>query len=523
MREIEEIDVLILGGGINGCGTFRDLCAQGVDCLLLERTDFCAGASAGSSRLMHGGLKYLETGEFRLVRESAEERNRLLANAPHYVTPLPSILPVRSRFGGIVPSILRFFGLKAGMSDRGSLITRLGLTLYDIYGRKFAKMPKHRILSRAQLDRMVPGLDPGIVAAGLYYEGRISHAERLGLELVLDGEALHPASRALNHAHIVAQSDGIVRYEHEGRLFQVRPRIIVNAGGAWIDAINTAIGIPSQLMGGSKGGHLVVENPALSRALGGRMVYFGTADGRVNLVYPFMGRVLIGSTDIKIAAPDQAVCDRSESDDLRGVVAEIFPDIPVTEDQIRFTFSGVRPLPRADGDIGSVTRDHSVAERALPSGTPVLCLIGGKWTTFRAFAQQITDDILGRLERARRLGTQEMAIGGGKEFPTPDERDGWIADCANETGLPAARVEMLLDRYGTRARLLAAELGADTPLSSLPRFSRQELVWLIDNERVGSLEDLIRRRTDIAISGDLTAEVEREVASLFEGHRAVAS
>ena len=170
-----------------------------------------------------------------------------------------------------------------------------------------------------------------------------------------------------------------------------------------------------------------------------------------------------------------------------------------------------------------MTRDHSVAERALPSGTPVLCLIGGKWTTFRAFAQQITDDILGRLERARRLGTQEMAIGGGKEFPTPDERDGWIADCTNETGLPAARVEMLLDRYGTRARLMAAELGADTPLSSLPRFSRQELVWLIDNERVGSLEDLIRRRTDIAISGDLTAEVEREVASLFEGHRAVAS
>ncbi|MCB1410053.1 MAG: FAD-dependent oxidoreductase, partial [Rhodobacteraceae bacterium] len=137
-------------------------------------------------------------------------------------------------------------------------------------------------------------------------------------------------------------------------------------------------------MGGSKGAHLVVENAALLKALNGHMVYFGTADGRVNLVYPFMGRVLIGSTDIKIEDPDAAVCDEGEADYLRAVVAEIFPAIPVTEDQIRFRFSGVRPLPRADGDIGLVTRDHSVAEKSLPSGVPVLCLIGGKWTTFRA-------------------------------------------------------------------------------------------------------------------------------------------
>ena len=103
MAEPRAVDVLILGGGINGCGTFRDLCAQGVDCLLLEREDFCAGASAASSRLMHGGLKYLETGEFGLVRESATERNRLLANAPHYVSALPCVVPVRSRWGGWCP------------------------------------------------------------------------------------------------------------------------------------------------------------------------------------------------------------------------------------------------------------------------------------------------------------------------------------------------------------------------------------------------------------------------------------
>ncbi|MCV2866720.1 glycerol-3-phosphate dehydrogenase/oxidase [Albidovulum sediminicola] len=517
MPEVQDVDVLILGGGINGCGTFRDLCAQGVDCLLLERTDFCAGASAGSSRLMHGGLKYLETGEFRLVRESAEERNRLLSNAAHYVRPLPSILPLRSRFGGIVPSILRFLRIEAKLSDRGSLITRLGLTLYDIYGRNFAAMPRHRMLSRAALDRAVPGLDPAIIGAGLYYEGQLSHAERLGLELILDGEALNPASRALNHVVVEGQADGIVSYSHGGEAHLVRPKVIVNAGGAWIDRVNAALGLETRLMGGSKGAHLVVENPALFKALNGHMVYFGTADGRVNLAYPFMGRVLIGSTDIKIDDPDTATCDRDEADYLRGVIAEIFPGIPVSEDQVKFRFSGVRPLPRADGDIGLVTRDHSVSEQALPCGTPILCLIGGKWTTFRAFAEMVTDDILHRLDCARRCRTDQMQIGGGKGYPRPEDRAAWIDRCARETGVPRARAAVLLDRYGTRASRMAADLGADQPLQTLPAYSREELLWLIRHERVGSAEDLIRRRTDIAISGRLTEAVKAEIEALFAG------
>ncbi|HET9067239.1 MAG TPA: FAD-dependent oxidoreductase, partial [Amaricoccus sp.] len=141
MPGIEHFDVAIIGGGINGCGTFRDLCAQGVRCLLLERDDFAAGASSASSRLMHGGLKYLETGEFRLVRESLTERNMLFATAPHLVTPLPCIVPVRSLTGGILASVARFFGIKARLDDRGFLVTALGLTLYDAYARSWRALP----------------------------------------------------------------------------------------------------------------------------------------------------------------------------------------------------------------------------------------------------------------------------------------------------------------------------------------------------------------------------------------------
>lgn len=516
MHEVKEVDVLIIGGGINGCGTFRDLCAQGINCLLLERSDFCAGASAASSRLMHGGLKYLETGEFRLVRESAEERNRLLRNAAHYVSPLPSILPLRSRLGGIVPSIRRFFRLPARMDDRGTIITRLGLTLYDIYGRSFRAMPTHRMLSRAQLDRLVSGVDKDIIGAGLYYEGQISHAERLGLELILDGEKLNPASRALNHVNLDGQTDGVVTYRHEGASHRVRPKVIVNAGGAWIDSVNAALGLQTRLMGGSKGAHLVVENKALLSALNGHMVYFGTADGRVNLVYPLMGRVLIGSTDIKIDDPDEAVCSQQEADYLRAAVGEIFPDIPVTEDQIRHRFSGVRPLPNADGDIGLVTRDHSIAQMNLPTGTSVFCLIGGKWTTFRKFSEEATDKVLQLLAATRTCSTQDMPIGGGKGYPSFDEREGWIESCATSTGIEKKRIELLLGRYGTRAREIATELGEDRPLNSLPDYSIEELSWIARNEHVSSMDDLLLRRTSIAITGRLSEMVRSEVASFLD-------
>lgn len=518
MAEPETFDVVVIGGGINGCGVFRDLCAQGIRCLLLERDDFCAGASAASSRLMHGGLKYLETGEFRLVRQSAEERNLLLRLAPHYVSPLPCVVPVRSVSGGLWTSTRRFLGLPGKLADRGLLITALGLRLYDLYGRRFRAMPWHRMLTRRRLRREMPDLAPDIVGAGLYYEGRISHAERLGLELVLDGEALEPASRALNHARILGAEGDVIRYEHEGREGAARARVVINAAGAWIDKANAQLGIESRHIGGSKGSHLVVDNPRLHAALRGRMVYFGSADGRVNLLYPMGDRVLVGSTDIRVDDPDAAACDTEERAYLRAVVSEVFPDIPVTDEQVVYSFCGVRPLPSSDGaDVGGVTRDHSIKEDALPGGAPVLCLIGGKWTTFRGFAEEAADLALSRLGRERRRRTVDMPIGGGRDFPTdPATRDRFLDDLAAETGLARSRLGALLERYGTRCREVAAALAAgETMLRSAPGWSREELAHLARTEKVGTLDDLLRRRTSIALSGRAEPETRREVRELL--------
>lgn len=530
MSDIEAWDVVIIGGGINGCATFRDLALQGVRVLLLERGDFCSGASAASSRLMHGGLKYLETGEFRLVRESLIERNMLLATAPHYVQPLECVVPVKSVWGGIVGSAARFVGIRARIADRGYAITAAGLMLYDLYGRALRSMPAHRMLRRHALRRLLPDLAADISGAGVYFEGHITHAERLGLELVLDGEAAGPSAQAENHAGVVQMADGILtwRSARSGQR-RVRAQVIVNAGGAWIDGVNGALGLPTQLMGGSRGSHLVVDNPALLRALDGRMVYFGTPDGRVNLLYPFAGKVLVGATDIAQADPDTAQCSDDEAEYLCRAVAEVFPDIPIRPEQIVCRFCGVRPLPRSDGAVGSVTRDHSIVTLTLPRTAvpvpvpmplpmPVHCLIGGKWTTFRAFAELATDRVLADLGRGRTVPTAGLAIGGGLGFPRDVVgRQALAARLAGLGGVTVGRADLLLSRYGTRAGgYLATLAGAgEAMLDSLDDFAREEIRHIARTERVVGIDDLLFRRTLIGLTGRDTAAVRAEIAALL--------
>lgn len=520
MSDIELYDVVIIGGGINGCATFRDLALQGVRVLLLERGDFCSGASAASSRLMHGGLKYLETGEFRLVRESLIERNMLLTTAPHYVQALECVVPVKSVWGGIVGSAARFFGVKARIADRGFAITAAGLMLYEVFGRALRSMPTHRMLRRQGLRRLLPELAPDFCGAGIYYEGHITHAERLGLELVLDGAAANPESRAENHAEVLGVAGDVLTWRSaDGETYKARARVILNAGGAWIDAVNAVLGVPSQLMGGSRGSHLVVDSPALLRALDGRMIYFGTPDGRVNLLYPFAGRVLVGATDIAQPDPDSARCSDDEADYLCRAVADVFPTIPILPEQIVCRFCGVRPLPRSDGPVGSVTRDHSIFTLTLAEAkVPVHCLIGGKWTTFRAFSEIATDRVLADLGRVRAVSTVGLAIGGGRGYPRDTAaRQAMVARLASLGGVSVMRADTLLARYGTRAESYLASLAGagEEMLDSLDDFAREEIGHIARTERVGDIEDILFRRTLIGLTGRDSAAVRAEIAALI--------
>ncbi|MCP4383293.1 MAG: glycerol-3-phosphate dehydrogenase/oxidase [Hyphomicrobiales bacterium] len=511
--------VLIIGAGINGLGVFRDLSLQGVDCLIVDRGDFCAGTSAAPSRMIHGGLKYLETGDFRLVRESALERNRLLRNAPHLVHPLETVVPVPNVFGGLLGAVRRFLGCRARIRERGFAAIAAGLTLYDLLGRRERQMPRHRLLSGTKLRRLLPGIDRHFLGGATYYDAAITAPERLGLELALDAMADHPAGVALNHVAVVGHTAGKVSLRDgiDGTIWEVEPQIVVNAAGPWIDRVNAELGLATTRIGGAKGSHLILDKPDLLDRLDGRMVYFESQDGRICLVYPYLNRVLLGSTDIAVGDADAARCEADEVAYMLAALGKIFPDIDVAPDDIVYRYCGIRPLPRMAGtETGEVTRDHSIpvseADRDRPF--PVFDLVGGKWTTFRAFAEEAADAVLQRLDRPRLGGTRSLPIGGGAGFP--DDRQRFARDLARRHALPAARAALLVRRYGTAAEAVARFCGErpDVPLAQATDYSRREIQYLAGQEMVERLGDLFYGRTSLAITGSVTAALVNEVSDI---------
>ena len=510
------LDVLIVGAGVNGAGLFRDLTAQGLDCLLVEKNDYAAGTSAAPSRLIHGGLKYLETGEFRLVAQSTLERNLLLANAPHYVKPLPTLIPIFSWTKGIGAALRTLFGAKSAPRSRGALLVKIGLMLYDFYGARHRVMPRHSTAGRAASLRDLPALTPDIVATGTYYDATVTHPERLILELVRDGLADSPRSAALNHVRLERADDGAltVRSLNGDAAATVRPKIVVNAAGPWIDEVNAILGEPSRMIGGTKGSHILLDHPDLLKELKGRMIYFEADDGRICLVFDYLGRALAGSTDIKATNPDTVRCEPDEVEYLLESLRKLLPKLRFSRDQIVYVYSGIRPLPASDAkDPGLITRDHAtpVLEPVAGRPYPVYSLVGGKWTTFRGYAEEVADMLLKRLAVPRKVSTRGLPIGGGRGFPASGaEKDAWIAGLAQRTGLAPERIGELLARYGTTAQSVAAHVAAfpaDTPLPDAPDYSAGEVDYVLRHEQVGALSDLAFRRTTLAVTGRLTARL----------------
>ncbi|WP_199564205.1 glycerol-3-phosphate dehydrogenase/oxidase [Shinella sp. WSJ-2] len=510
LSQSPKVDVCVLGGGINGLSVFRELALQGVNVLLVEQADYCSGASAALSRMVHGGLRYLENGEFSLVKESLVERDRLLRNASHYVAPLPTTVPIFDTFSGLANGVVRFLGLTRRPSRRGAIAIKAGLGIYDFLTRKRALMPKHEFRSRRATLSKWPALNPSIRNSATYYDAWVSHPERIGIELLRDGLSAGPNAMALNYATVEASGSGYrLRDGLNGEVLPVQPRLIINATGGWIDIANGTLFAdeagPAPLMGGTKGSHLIIDNPALRDMLDGHMIYYENEDGRICILFPYLGKVLVGSTDIRVDDPGTVRCEADERDYILQSLAFVLPGIKIRPEEIVFQFAGVRPLPASkDSFTGRIPRDHfcTVLE-GKNGGPPVLCMIGGKWTTFRSFGELAADMALDQLGVTRRVDTADRAIGGGRVFPKDPES--WIRDLAASTGLSVARVAVLFERYGTEAEDIAGFIAAK-PDHPLPHalYSARELQYLVRAEAVEHLDDLLLRRTTLAISGDLS-------------------
>ncbi len=453
--------VLIVGGGINGVGTFRDLALNGVDTLLIDRGDFCSGASAASSRMAHGGIRYLENGEFRLVREAVQERNRMIVNAPTLVQPLPTTIPMFKLFSGLLNAPLKFLGWLEKPSERGALVIKIGLIFYDAFTGKQRAVPRHVFDSHARSLKKYPAINPEVAFTATYYDGIILSPERLTLELVLDAEKEGEHAKALNYVSLVSVDGDKVTLKDElsGETFIIQPKLIVNAAGPWIDPANRTLGLQTHYIGPTKGSHLVLNNPELRKAIGDHEFFFENKDGRIVLVFPLFDKVMIGTSDLPIEDPDSARCNEDEVDYFIEMVGRVFPKIKVSREQIVFRFSGVRPLAYTGSakTTGQITRDHHIREDKL-GNIPVYSLVGGKWTSFRAFSEQVADRTLAFLGQTRKAGTTSLPIGAGADAPA---------------------------------------------LKTTPDYTRDEIVAMAKREKIVHLDDLLLRRTLLGYLGQL--------------------
>ncbi|WP_424830266.1 glycerol-3-phosphate dehydrogenase/oxidase [Ruegeria sp.] len=514
-------DVVVIGGGVNGIGVYRDLSLQGLRVLLVERNDFCSGCSAAPSRMIHGGLRYLENGEFDLVRESLRERDALLKNAPHLVRPLPTMIPITSRFSGLLNAAASFLGRTGKPSNRGAIPIKLGLSLYDWVTRSRRILPRHQFKSATQTRQGWPALTPAATRSAIYHDAWISHPERLCIELLRDTVRANPNSIALNYAELDVRGGTYNLLDlRTGESNPIQPKVIVNATGAWLDdTIRTLGNTPDKpFVSGTKGSHLILDNPKLLRALGGHMVYFENMDGRVCIVFPYLGRVLAGSTDIRVDRVRRVRCEEEEADYILESLRLVFPGLKISSDDVVFSYSGIRPLPHSDHDFtGRISRGHYT--RRLDGDVPQFCMIGGKWTTFRAFAEQTANEVLTELGKTRHQSTLETAIGGGVGFPAQSEvlEEG----LQRRYRLSAARAAHLVAHYGTQADRVAdaCEATVDEPLTQGCPYTRQEIRLLLREEFTETLSDIVLRRTALAITGGISMQVIDALADLLAKER----
>jgi glycerol-3-phosphate dehydrogenase len=515
LRSKSSVSVLIIGGGINGAGVFRDLALQGIDVLLVDKADFSSGTSAATSHMAHGGLRYLENGDFSLVREAIRERNLLIENAPHYVHPLPTTIPIFKWYSGLLNAPLKFLGLINKTVERGAFLIKIGLSLYDSFTRSTETVPRHSFMSKSESLSQFPLLNPNVICTATYYDASILAPERICIELICDALEMGNHAQAANYVSAFGTSGEAVtlRDELTGETYTVKPKLVVNASGPWMDQVNRSLKQDTALVSGSKGSHIVIDNQQIRTAIGDHEFFFENDDGRIVLICPIADKILVGTSELVCDDPNHVCCTPEEIDYFIAMIMKMFPQANVSKDQIVFSFSGVRPLVFSkSSDRGNVSRDHRVFLLTPGNGIdyPIYTLAGGKWTTFRSLAEKVTDQTLHALGRIRQYSTSNLSIGGGKDYPKNIEEEKLFLECIIlETGFDSNRVKELFDRYGSRAAHVASficrEIGDnDYCLNNHVGYSRGEIVFLTRCEYVFRLEDLILRRTLLAILGDIS-------------------
>jgi glycerol-3-phosphate dehydrogenase len=424
----EKFDLIVVGGGIIGTGIARDASLRGIRTLLIEKEDFGHGTTSRSSRLIHGGLRYLRMLEFHLVRQDLLEREILLKIAPHLVHPFPFIIPLTSLYYEIALSA--------------------GVRMYDVMasGRS---LPSHEHLSRSEILEMEPELDElkGLKGGLLYYDCQAPFTERLGIENVLS--AAENGATIINHAQLT----GFMRDGNNvcgiqvldclsGETYKVKARLVVNAAGHWVDCVRDLLRSgPASIVRRTKGIHLVT--PRLTQKA---LVLFSPVDGRLYFVMPWLDYTLIGTTDTDYSGDLDAVC--AEEADVAYILAGIHQVFPkLCEENIIYTMAGLRSLAHIGGERASnITREHKVLDHKKRDGIDgLISVLGGKITAYRAVAKDAVDTVCRKLGVKATCTTAEIPLPGA-----PAVSQEKMAHAARESCLPLNTVRHLAALYGSR-------------------------------------------------------------------------
>ncbi len=484
------LDAVVIGGGMAGAGVARDLALRGASVALFDKGDFASGTSSKSSKLIHGGLRYLELGDFKLVRESLREKRTLERLAPHLVRPLPFLVPI---YRG---------------APRGLITVRIGMWLYDLL-TPGKTTERYRVLRPVDALTMEPSVRAeDLRGAGYYFDDLLLYPERLCLENVLS--AARHGARTFNYCEVEEfvpgrrGIDGVkVRDLLSGQVQLVRAATIVNCAGPWVDRVRAMAKVADRsprVVRTTKGIHCLLPR------MTDRAVYLSARDERMIFVIPWREFSLVGTTDTDFEGdPDRLWATREEVTYLLEEVAKVLPDKRATFENVSYTYAGVRPLSFEPGAPASrVSREHKVIPEG-PDGR-FFSVTGTKLTCFRSLAEDVGNRVMRVLGRGLAPRTARLTLDGVDEEVGKIEARVWM-DVSEEmaaTGLSRGTLRTLVETYG-RAYPRVLELGRKLPdgferlCPSNPEIVAQ-LHHALREELAVSLQDVLLRRTGIGQS-----------------------
>ncbi len=510
-------DLIVIGAGINGAGIARDAAMRGLNTLLLDKGDISAGTTQWATRLIHGGLRYLEYYEVPLVRESLRDREILFHTAPHLVKPLGFMIPIYEH------------------TKHGPLKVWLGMIAYDALS--FDKsVGNHRMFSPQETLEREPGLNPeGLKGAAFYYDGQAEYAERIAVENAIS--AHEHGAVVLTYAgvdRLIVEDGNVTGVEFAdvlgGGRYEARAPVTVNVAGPWVDEVlrrTDRYGTSEKRMiGGTKGSHIIVD-PFPGAPKGEALYVEARKDGRPYFIVPWNGRYLIGTTDIRYEGDlDHVSADEEEIDYLIDETNHVIPEANLSREDVLFTYSGVRPLPyHPEGAEGSVTRSHIIHDHSKedPKIGGLISIVGGKLTTYRNLSRQTVDRAYEKLNlKAPESRTGKVPLPGG----ATNDFGAFAAEFKATSGLADELAERLLRLYGARAPDVL-EMAGDDPSLRMPLSASAtvesgligaEVLYAFHHELAQTLSDVLLRRTMVGVGPRVGLDVDEAAAQVAVKH-----